>query len=435
MNSRTILISIFLLSLLLRLSIVFTNNEPVMSDQLVYDKLALSLLQQHEFSIEKGQPTAYITPLYPFFLSVIYFFFGHNYLYVKLAQGLLGSLVCLITYFIAKQIFNPPVAVLTFFFMAIHYFFIRYGLLLLTENLFILLLSLSILFLIKFYKNPSYFSAGLFGLFSSLATLTRSAYSLFPFMAVIILWAGLKFLNISWGKLLKFSLIIALCFILPIGIWTIRNYAVFKDFIPLGTEAGIVFYTSYNPPKEKIFDKTTYDEATLKTAHMSEVETSKFLLKQTIVSIKKDPTKIYKYIPLKIMYFFSIFDWTAFKIQCAYNFSTAFILPLSFLGVILALRKRPSYLNFVLLLPIIYFLFITLAVMGVPRTRLPVEPYLIIFAGFFVNYIYNLHKQNSFKIRIIGAICIWYLFNYTLYLNSQNLKVIARFMLEKVGLW
>lgn len=431
-KEQAILIIIFLISFLIRLYFVFADNLPLSGDQITYDKLALSLLQDHEFSLEKGQPTAYTTPLYPFFLSIIYFFFGHSYLAVKVFQALLGSIVCLTGYFIAKEVFSKPVACLTFSFMAIHYFFIKYSSHLATENLFIFWVALSTLFLIKFCKRPSYPDAILFGLFCSLATLTRSAYFLFPFMVIMILWIAPKFIKFPYRKLIKFYIVIILFTIFPISIWTIRNFCLLKSFVPLATEAGHLVYSCYNPPQGKIFDVGADDELVQRYLKMPEAEGSQFLLKHTILSIKKEPSKIYKYIPLKIMYFCSPFEWAAFKASGAYNFSTAFILPLSFLGVILAFRKRPSYLNFILLLPLAYFVLITIAIVGVPRTRLPVEPYLIIFASFFVYYLYN---RSRFKIRVISAISIWYFFNYLLYLNSGAVKIIARSIVRKIGLW
>lgn len=434
-KERAILIIIFVISFLLRLYYAVHYDESIFlgsNDQLGYVEFAKSLLYHHAFNSADGRPSAYITPLYPLFLSVIYFFFGVNHLYARIVQALLGSLVCLIIYFIAKEVFSRSVARLAFFFMSIHYFFISYGGHLLSENLFIFLVSLSILFLIKFCKKPTHLYAVLFGLFSSLATLTRSVYFFFPFIVITMLFLRLNFINLPYKKLIKFSLIIVLCLIFPVSIWTVRNYLVFKSFVPLGTEAGIVLYSSYNPPKEKVFDSSPEDEVTLSHPELSEVETCQFLLKQTLVSIKKEPSKIYKYIPLKLMYFFSVFEWVAFKVSGAYNFSTGFILPLSFLGIILMFKKKYPQINFILLLPVIYFVLITIVIMGVPRTRLPVEPYLIILASFFVHHIYS---QSHSKIRIVSIVSIWHLFNYLLYLNSLNVKIIARSIVEKIGLW
>jgi 4-amino-4-deoxy-L-arabinose transferase-like glycosyltransferase len=439
-KERAILIIIFVLALLLRLYCAFQYDESVRllqnNDQLTYIHFAESLLHHNTFARADGQPTAYITPLYPLFLSVIYFFFGVNHLYVRIAHALLGSIVCLLIYFIAKEVFSRSVARLAFFFMSIHWFFISYGGHLLSENLFIFWVALSTLYLIKFCKKPAYLYAALFGLFSSLGTLTRSAYFLFPFMVIAILWFVPNLVNIAKRKLLKFSIVAVLCLVFPVSIWTIRNFCLFKSFIPLGTEAGIVLYAAYNPPGGKILDSSPDGELEGRTPEMSEIEDCRFLLKQTFLSIKKEPSKIYKYIPLKLMYFFSVFDWLTFERdvddQGVYNLSTGFILPLSFMGIILIFRKKYSYFNLLPLLPVIYFLLITIAIMGVPRTRLPVEPYLIIYAAFFVNYMYI---KNRSKLMTVGIFGLWYFLNYALYINSDRAKAAGRMFFERIGLW
>jgi len=430
-RGKGIVVVIFLISLLLRLSFAVIHDEPVIHDQEGYDTLAMNLLQYHEFSPVKGQPTAYCTPLYPMFLSVIYFFFGHSYLWARIAQALLGSVVCLILYFITKEVFNKPIALVSMFFMSIHYFFLKFSALLTSENLFTFWVALSVLFLVKFFKNPSYLYAGLFGLMSSFATLTRSAYFLFPFMIVPLLFFIPRFRNRKDKKLSKFYIATFLCLLIPVSIWTTRNYLVFKTFIPLGTEAGTVFYTSYNPPEGKLLDIHTKDEVTRQYRAMGEVEGNRFLLKQTFLAIKREPSKLYKYIPLKLMYFFSVFDWIIDG-EGAYNFSTGFILPLAFMGIILMFRKQYSILKLTVLLPVLYFIFITIAITGVPRTRLPIEPYLIVYAAFFVRYIY---KRSHLKSVIVSVVAVWYLVNYLLYINSSAVKCVIRSGFEKIGLW
>lgn len=433
-KEKFILTTILLLSVLIRLYFAFTHERLFAGDQRAYDKLAVSLWQRHEFAWEEGRPTAYVTPLYPVFLSGIYALFGYSHLWAKVFQALLGSLTCLIMYFIAREIFGKAVALLTIFLMSVHHFFISYGILLNSENLFIFLVALNVLSLIKFCKRPSYLCALFFGISAALASFTRSAYFLFPFMAIACLYFMLNRLDITKGKLTALALCIIACVILPMSMWTIRNYLVFKAFVPVGTEAGIVLYSSYNPMNGKFFDKCTQDEVTWKYPEFSKVEGSRFLLKQTLLSIKKDPAKLYKYIPLRLMYFFSVFDWLAFKEGTGiYNFSTAFILPLAFIGIILAfLKKSFRFDSLIILLPVIYFVLITIAIMGVPRTRLPVEPYLIIFAAFFINHIYS---RSRSKMTVTCSIFGWYLFNFLLYLESEKVKIIARTFFERLGLW
>ena len=431
-KEHVMLIGMFLISFLIRIYFVLFLRKIPDADELNYDVYAISLLERHQFGTD-GVSGAYITPFYPMFLAGIYFLFGHNYLVVQIVQALLGALVCLMVYFISKEVFDKSVATLAFFLMGIHYYFIRYGIFILSENLFIVFVALSTLLLIRFCKSPSYGYGALFGLVCSIATLTRSAYAFFVFMAIMVLVLKKSdFLNIAYKKLIKILAVIVLCFVLPVSVWTLRNYFVFKSFVPLGTEAGVVLYAAYNPPEGKILDSAVHDDITWEASQKPELEYCRFLIKHTFLSIKKDPTKLYKYIPLKLMYFFSPFDWVAFEGNGVYNFASAFILPLSFLGIILSLRKKISGLKFIVLLPVIYFLLITIAVMGVPRTRLPVEPCFIIFAAFFMHYVY---MKSRFKLITVFSFAAFYFINYILYLNTHAVKAISKMFCQNLGLW
>lgn len=431
-NEALAIAVVFIAALTIRLYFVFADVSPLENDEKTYDKIAMSILNRHEFAIEQGQPTAYITPLYPVFLSLVYRVSGHSYLSVKVFQALLGALLCLIVYRIAKETFGQRVALLASALTAMHYYFIRYGLSIFSENLFIIFVGLSLMYLVRFLKAPNYTKACLFGLFSSLATLTRSAFFLFPFFVIAVICLMRGYMAINYQRVMKFSIAMLFCFLLPISMWTARNYFVFKKIIPLGTETGVVLYAAYNPPEGKILDKAVHDDKTWQASQLPEYEYGQFLIRETIASIKNDPSKLYRYIPLKLMYFFSVFDWAAFKTAGAYNFSTAFILPLAFLGVFLALKKRTPWVGLTVLLPLVYFLFITMAIMGVPRTRLPVEPCMIIFAAFFI---YNIYTRSNHKIIVAAAITGWYFINYLMYLNSAQVKIAARGIFQGMGLW
>ena len=421
----------------IRLYFSFITKKEVAGDQHTYDVIAMFILKYRSFMIAEGTPTAYITPLYPLFMAGVYACFGHSYLWIRIIQAIIGTFSCLLVYLIAREVFDRRVAVLSLLLASVHYFFISYGTMLNSETLFMFFLALSMLFLLKLCKSGSFVCAALFGLFSSLTVLTRSAQFLFIFPAAAILLLLPKITGILYKKIFKLLIVAMACFIIPISAWTLRNYLVFKSFIPLGTEAGIVLYSAYNPVNGKILDMWTRDAVVANVAAMSEAEGSRYLIKATVECIKKDPSRIYKYIPLRLMYFFSVFDWLAFDkdgkdMQGAYNFSTAFILPLFFLGACTAWFKKRSLPVLIVLLPIAYYIFITMAVMGIPRTRLPVEPYMIIFAAFFMLYVYDLTR---FKFLSAGFFAFWYFLNYLLFLNSSAVKIAARDFLIKIRLW
>jgi hypothetical protein len=165
---------------------------------------------------------------------------------------------------------------------------------------------------------------------------------------------------------------------------------------------------------------------------MPEAQGCDFLVKHTIGLIKKDPSRIYRYIPLRLMYFFSPFDWAAFAGPGVYNFSFAFIFPLALMGLAIIFKRYGAFLAALVISPVVYFIIIAALIIGVPRTRLPVEPYLIICAAFFI---YRAVHKSRHKIFSVGVFVFWFALNFILYLNSAAVKAAARSALRAIGAW
>ena len=70
-------------------------------DQIQFNRIAQNLLKYKTFSLEKQSPfypTIAREPFYPFFLFVIYKFFGELFLIVGIIQILIFSLTIIFTY-------------------------------------------------------------------------------------------------------------------------------------------------------------------------------------------------------------------------------------------------------------------------------------------------------------------------------------------------
>ena len=263
------------MAFLIRLIFIFLAIGPLDGDEAYLRQNGFIHIERARFLRARRPPGLYNAFIpYVFIRSI--FLFGHSYFVVKIIEALLGSFTALIIYFISKKIFGKQVAFIAFILMALHHFFIRYSTLILSENLFIFWLSLNILFFLKLCQRPSRYNAAMFGLTCALATLTRSAYFLFVFMAVIYLFFTKKHLVLKYKELRKIIIYIFLFFIIPMSLWTARNYIVFKKFIPLATESGVVLYAAYNPPRGKLLDKSVHDDITLEASRKPEVEYNNF---------------------------------------------------------------------------------------------------------------------------------------------------------------
>ena len=143
-SEKRLLWGLFFSALLLRL--LFVIMLPLdAGDSPEYDNYALRLLSGLGFSNNLNRP-----PMYPSFLAGVYFFFGHNFLAVRIIQALLDSVTCLFAFFIGKRVFGDKrPALLGGLLTAVSPSLIASTSYILTETLTAFLLAAAVLLLMK----------------------------------------------------------------------------------------------------------------------------------------------------------------------------------------------------------------------------------------------------------------------------------------------
>lgn len=225
------------------LCLKFLPSFPVISDAERYDTIALNAVQGKGLTYN-NEPTIE-PPGYPFFLSGIYWLFGHNYQIVKFIQFLLLAGIGIIIYFIGRKFLNfpPSVAFLSSLTLILWPYFILYTNFIVTEILFIFLLLLSIYFLLTLFKDPSLKNSLILGGLLGLVTLVKPIPLLLPFWMVFFLWI---FFRPTWKKTYFFKLaIILIVFVAVLTPWIIRNYLHFNQFIPISGHLSNVIERAY----------------------------------------------------------------------------------------------------------------------------------------------------------------------------------------------
>jgi len=116
-----LLLGLFLLALFLRLIYLGEIRDSPFFENLILDPLAYDTwAQQISRGDWVGSKIFYQSPLYPYFLAIIYRLFGHNLFTVRVIQFIIGSLNCILIYLIGKKAFSPRVGLLAAL-MAIFY--------------------------------------------------------------------------------------------------------------------------------------------------------------------------------------------------------------------------------------------------------------------------------------------------------------------------
>jgi 4-amino-4-deoxy-L-arabinose transferase-like glycosyltransferase len=226
-----ILILVTILGMQLRLQAVRYTivDTPVRADAKDYLLYAANLKQFHIYSrspdalegrAARPMPDALRAPGYPFFLRM---FMGDsltdNTLFgIELAQAVLSTLSILLAYFAFAALLKPPLALLVALFTAISPHLVTANVFLLSESLSCFLLLLFLWMLSRWRSQTTNLLMLSTGLIFALATLTRpwTQYFIIFLVPLIALAAPLQ-------KPKRAALIMAIGFIVPLALWSLRN--------------------------------------------------------------------------------------------------------------------------------------------------------------------------------------------------------------------
>lgn len=407
-----------------------------------YDELAVNLITGKGYCLKTNAGMAFIetkgdchrtswrTPLYPLFLAFIYLIFGHSYAVVRVIQSVMGALLCIIIYFIAKRVFNRDIALLSTALLACYKPFVLYAYwggpgFLFSENLFTFLLAILMLFLLDAHKDFSLKTSLISGVLIGLISLTRPVMALFPLFLFFFLLIRYHFLN----AVKKIIPLIAI-FSALIAPWAIRNYFVHKAFIPFSTEGGFVLLAGNNPYAKGgglvTLTQFLHEEEIKNLSTMSETSRDKMYRGQAVEFILKNYRSLPKLFFRKLLVFWDLYvtDYALdSSIKRKYNiwYSLVFVFCLVWL---MKQKKLKAGMNSILFLTLfLYFSLMAVIFSGEPRFRLPLEPFLMIFSAAGVNAIYENFKNKIYSYACLGLIVG---LNIIFYLNSDLILQLAR---------
>jgi 4-amino-4-deoxy-L-arabinose transferase-like glycosyltransferase len=241
-----VLTTIFLLALALRLpfSLFFPWSS---GDSRGYQQIALNLIAGHGFSWSTSppfEPNLYRTPVYPLFLAGVYSIFGPGARAVYLLQAAIGSVVCCLTYVIARQFWNGHTAVVAALLCCSDLFAAHYVGNILTETLFTLLMSCAVFLLVRAYETGQRRTMALTGALLGLAALCRPESAIFPlFAAATLVWVSPS----RWTSLCL-GLVLVGCAVLATVPWLARNWRLTNGMVFLVNRGpGVSFWQSAHP--------------------------------------------------------------------------------------------------------------------------------------------------------------------------------------------
>ncbi|HEX7400880.1 MAG TPA: tetratricopeptide repeat protein [candidate division Zixibacteria bacterium] len=377
-----------------------------------------------------GGKVFFRAPFYAYFLAGVYKLFGHNYIIPRLIQHLVGSLSCVLIYSLGKKLFNRQVAIISGLLAAAYGMFWYYEDELLLDSLLVFFDLLLIWLLLQAREKPKFSSWFMAGVILGFSAITRP--NILFFVPFVWLWIFLIFRK---GKPFKQVAVYGAAFlmggILIISPVALRNLLVGKDLVLVASQGGINFYIGNNRNSDgmsAIFYKEdwqyrdfqqTAEKETGRSLKPSEI--SNYYYRKGIDFFLQYPTQAFKLL-IKKLYLF----WNRFEIsnnQDIYFFRRYssliritplgfwLIAPLGLVGMLLSLvsvgnskgnkigHALNSKSNIALprlswdrLLPILFIFsyMITVVIFFVTaRFRIPVIPFLIIFSGFALFWVFK----------------------------------------------
>ncbi|MFQ5913446.1 MAG: ArnT family glycosyltransferase [Nitrospinota bacterium] len=377
--------------------------------------------------VTDGLPTAEYPPLYPLLIAGVYALAGEAPWAVLAAQTFLGALACPIVAATAQQLRGgrkeAGVAGLLY---ALYPPFIKAEKLIMTEAFFIFWVIAFLWVLARLERKFSLAGMALLGFFGALGSLTKPSLALFPFAC------GMGLVIREWVREGRFwspvgkGLVLALVFAAVLSPWVLRNYRVFGRIVPLGTEAGAVFYDGVNLKDGWKPGFRAQDAVTDRAAKIDpEPDRSAFLMRAALRKIASEPSQLPLLLAVKAIFFWSPFDWEIF-LGGAYSFGFVFLLP--FAACALWRRRSPALggrdelPRAMALWPLwgvaAYFFLLGIAFIGSPRLRLPCETGVLLLAAFGIVRLMRTSRRGVF----LAASGAWLGVNLLVFVFSGPLR-------------
>jgi hypothetical protein len=219
-------------------------------------RVAYSILQGHGISnplFGNTGPTAFLTPVYPYFIAAVFGVFG---IYTKASalvllslQALMSAITCLPVYFASQKSFGERVALFSGWAWALFPLGIYWP----AERIWptwLATLLLTILFLLTLqFERPARLRAWTgygwigYGLLWGFAALTEPI--VLTVLPIMLGWIGIRLYQRRERWFMPLA-IVSLTIVVSVSPWFIRNYEVFHRFIPFRDTMGMELWIGNN---------------------------------------------------------------------------------------------------------------------------------------------------------------------------------------------
>jgi 4-amino-4-deoxy-L-arabinose transferase-like glycosyltransferase len=336
-------------------------------------------------------PSAYMPPVYPFFLTGLGYIFGidkYGVLIIEIIQAFLGVGVCILTYHIAHIKFDKNIALLVGYITASYPMLVFMPSQISAVNVYLFLNCFLLWQLFKLEEKEQFSMIAITaGFTTGLLILARGDFLLyFPLIAIWMLW------RLPKARIITTFMYVLACLII-ISAWSVRNYYNFGQITPLTISGGINLWqgqnenatgtrSQYTVPPVQISPEMALQIEQLKPSHDYEIQLDKIYMDEAKKFIVNNPEQVISLAAKKFIFYWGYYWGIDFVYPGAksplYWLPWFLMLPFFVVGLILSFQKFKQYILFYLYFGLSTGIAITFFVL--PRYRIFILPLVIIFA-------------------------------------------------------
>lgn len=313
-NSNRALTVIFLSALLLSGAYSFYFRIQPSVDARAYDSIAWNIASGNGYresalgSITDDNSILRVGPGFEIFLAVLFFIFGHNYFVVWMAHGVLHAFTAILVFLSVRLIFpennnRDVIGFISALFIALSPDLITMSGMLMTETLGVFLVALTIYLFFYSIKSEdiSYIGILFTGIVFGMAALVRT-----PSALLFLPIAGYFIFKNKIRHLFVFCLFALLIF----SPWIIRNYGIYRTFVPTNLAYGIDLAAGNHPGATGELEPYHRNDEVI--AQYGKIAGTRQLTKEAVIFIVNNPLEFIKITLNRISIYFSFARPTAF---------------------------------------------------------------------------------------------------------------------------
>jgi len=335
-----------------------------------------------------GDPSfpVFTPPLYSLLLATVGSVSEASTLGIRIAQMVIDSLTAVLTCLLAKELVSARAASFAGIAWALYPFAIYSTQYVGTEVLFAFFLLAFLLYFVWAIKLESRWLDAGAGLCLGLATLTRGTTQFLPLLLPFVLVWFLK----DRRRVLWSSGVMLACFVLVVFPWSLRNYLVLHEVIPIGTNSSVILWGSSKPLltidsrlKElpQLYDRAKAQGIFASPPDASPTEKDRYFLQLAIENyrqaVRNDPLGL---IELLITKFARLWYSTeSGNNHIVILLVNLLIYPLALIGALAVWKERNPF-GLLLLGVVIYFSLLHWATLPLFRYILPIMPIILCLA-------------------------------------------------------